>query len=71
VRDILVGQIQQQTASQAAGDQTRNDVPICAAPDSVTNGFGYKSDKQQAAIVAGTDPNTVNDSGMAFGGGGL
>ena len=27
--------------------------------------------KQQAAIAAGTDPNTVNDSGMAFGGGGL
>jgi hypothetical protein len=27
--------------------------------------------KQQAAIAAGTDPNTVTDSGMAFGGGGL
>jgi len=27
--------------------------------------------KQQAAIAAGTDPNTVNDQGMAFGGGGL
>ena len=27
--------------------------------------------KQQAAIAAGTDPNTVNDQGMAFGGGGI
>ena len=27
--------------------------------------------KQQAAIAAGTDPNAVNDQGMAFGGGGL
>jgi len=26
---------------------------------------------QQAAIAAGTDPNTVNEQGMAFGGGGL
>jgi len=29
------------------------------------------SPSQQAAIVAGTDPNAVTDSGMAFGGGGL
>jgi hypothetical protein len=27
--------------------------------------------QQQAAIAAGTDPNAVNDQGMAFGGGGL
>lgn len=27
--------------------------------------------KQQAAIAAGTDPNTVSDDGVAFGGGGL
>jgi hypothetical protein len=27
--------------------------------------------KNQAAIAAGTDPNAVNDQGMAFGGGGL
>jgi hypothetical protein len=27
--------------------------------------------QQQAAIAAGTDPNAVTDSGMAFGGGGL
>ena len=55
VKDVLVGQIKQQTASNAAGDNTRNGVPI----------------KTQAARAAGTDPNAVNDQGMAFGGGGL
>ena len=28
VKDVLVGQIKQQTASQAAGDKTRNNIPI-------------------------------------------
>jgi hypothetical protein len=37
VKDVLVGQIKQQTASQAAGDQTRNDVPIASAPPGNTN----------------------------------
>jgi hypothetical protein len=32
VKDVLVGQIKQQTASQAAGDNTRNGVPIASAP---------------------------------------
>lgn len=32
VKDVLQGQIKQQTASQAAGDNTRNGVPICSAP---------------------------------------
>jgi hypothetical protein len=68
VRDILVGQIQQQTASQAAGDKTRNDKPIKSAPPVKV---GDLSMREQAAIAAGTDPNTVNDQGMAFGGGGL
>jgi hypothetical protein len=74
VRDILVGQIQQQTASQAAGDQTRNGVPIKFDPGSGGNSWDAPpavADKQAAAIAAGTDPNTVNDQGMAFGGGGL
>jgi len=57
VKDILVGQIKQQTASQAAGDNTRNDVPISSVPPVVA--------------ATGTDPNTINDQGMAFGGGGL
>ena len=32
VKDILVGSVVQQTASEAAGDQTRNGVPIANAP---------------------------------------
>jgi hypothetical protein len=32
VKDILVGTVVQQTASQAAGDQTRNGVPIATVP---------------------------------------
>jgi len=68
VRDILVGQIQQQTASQAAGDQTRNGVPIKSSPPVKVSDLSMR---EQAAIAAGTDPNTVNDQGMAFGGGGL
>ena len=68
VKDILVGQIQQQTASQAAGDQTRNGTPIKSSPPVKV---GDLSTREQAAIAAGTDPNTVNDQGMAFGGGGL
>ena len=68
VKDILVGQIQQQTASQAAGDQTRNGAPIKSSPPVKV---GDLSMREQAAIAAGTDPNTVNDQGMAFGGGGL
>jgi hypothetical protein len=32
VKDILVGTVVQQTASEAAGDQTRNGVPIATAP---------------------------------------
>ena len=32
VSDILIGQVQQQTASNAAGDKTRNSVPIKSTP---------------------------------------
>jgi hypothetical protein len=37
VKDVLQGQIKQQTASQAAGDATRNDVPVSSAPPSTSN----------------------------------
>jgi hypothetical protein len=37
VKDVLVGQIKQQTASQVAGDNTRNGVPIASAPPNPTN----------------------------------
>ena len=68
VKDILVGQWQQQTTTQAAGDKVRNNVPVSPnAPIKV----GDLTNRQQAAIAAGTDPNTVNDYGQAFGGGGL
>jgi hypothetical protein len=37
VKDILVGSVIQQTASQAAGDQTRNGVPIQTSPPGSNN----------------------------------
>ena len=39
VKDILVGTVVQQTASQAAGDQTRNGVPILDAADNTGVGI--------------------------------
>ena len=39
VKDVLVGQIQQQTASQVAGDNTRNDRPIEASPPNISPSF--------------------------------
>lgn len=56
VNDILVGQVQQQTASDAAGDKTRNNVPIKPTPP---------VDKAAAAAAVGVDPNTINDQGQA------
>lgn len=66
VSDILIGQVQQQTASDAAGDKTRNAVPIKPTPPPPPAG-----NNAAAAVAAGTDENLVNDQGMAFGGGGL
>ena len=37
VKDILVGTVAQQTASEAAGDQTRNGIPIQASPPGSNN----------------------------------
>ena len=37
VKDILVGQIQQQTAAQSAGDATRNNRPVTDDPSGQTN----------------------------------
>jgi len=39
VKDILVGTVVQQTASQAAGDQTRNGIPISDAPNNTGLGI--------------------------------
>ena len=37
VKDILVGSVVQQTASQAAGDATRNGVPVQSSPPGSNN----------------------------------
>jgi hypothetical protein len=51
--------------TQNTAPDGRNDNP---APPVLVRDLSMK---QQAAIAAGTDPNAVNDQGMAFGGGGL
>jgi hypothetical protein len=43
----LVGQIQQQTAAQTAGDATRNDKPVTPAPNG-GGGTGINSNVTQA-----------------------
>ena len=54
VKDILVGSITQTTASQAAGDQTRNNVPIQSSPPGNNN---VQNPAQQAqAATTGTIP---------------
>jgi len=45
VKDILVGQIQQQTAAETAGDATRNNRPVTDAP---SGGTGINSNVTQA-----------------------
>ena len=52
VKDILVGSIAQSTASQAAGDQTRNNVPIQSSPPGSNN----NQDAQQRAQATGVIP---------------
>ena len=47
VKDILVGQIQQQTAAQSAGDATRNNKPVTSAPNG-GGGTGINSNITQA-----------------------
>jgi hypothetical protein len=52
VKDVLVGQTRQQTASQAAGDQTRNGEPIASAPPGNPN--QTTTDSQLPAIDVAT-----------------
>ena len=47
VKDILVGQIQQQTAAQSAGDATRNEKPVTSSPNG-GGGTGINSNVTQA-----------------------
>ncbi|NBR23330.1 MAG: hypothetical protein EBU08_06060, partial [Micrococcales bacterium] len=52
VKDVLVGQVKQQTASQAAGDNTRNGKPIASAPPGNSN--PTPTDSQLPAIDVAT-----------------
>lgn len=63
VEQILNGTVT--TATVSGDDSKRKTAP--SAPIKVKD----MSTREQAAIAAGTDPNAVNDQGMAFGGGGL
>jgi hypothetical protein len=53
VKDILVGSVVQQTASEAAGDQTRNGVPIANTPPS----SGIPIRNEQGDVVQGIFQN--------------
>jgi hypothetical protein len=52
VKDILVGTVVQQTASQAAGDETRNGVPIQSSPPG-SNTVQDPQQRAQALLEAG------------------
>jgi hypothetical protein len=51
VKDILVGSITQPTASNAAGDQTRNNVPIQSSPPTSNNTVQDPAQRAQATGV--------------------
>jgi hypothetical protein len=54
VKDILVGTVVQQTASEAAGDQVRNGIPIQTSPPGSNNNNTQESQRQIQAILDGT-----------------
>ena len=66
---ILQGGPAPQPAATNRGERQASPSPDQGKPKVVT--VSDLPMKQQAAIAAGTDPNAVTDSGMAFGGGGL
>lgn len=70
VQDILVGGAVGSQQPASPGERTTSPTPTTSAPTPGPT-VGTLPVKQQAAIAAGTDPNAVTDSGMAFGGGGL
>ena len=69
VSQLLVGGGSPATTTPTSpGERTTTPSPArVSTPTKVSD----LSMQQQAAIAAGTDPNAVTDSGMAFGGGGL
>jgi hypothetical protein len=60
VKDILVGTVVQQTASEAAGDQTRNGVPIQTSPPG-SNNVQDPQQQAQARLAA------INNNGWGEG----
>lgn len=55
VKDILVGTVVQQTASEAAGDQTRNGVPIQTSPPGSNNVQDPAQRAQAVSAAAGNN----------------
>ena len=60
VKDILVGTVAQQTASQAAGDQTRNGVPVQSSPPG-SNNVQDPAQRAQALL------SSINNNGWGEG----
>jgi len=71
VTDILVGKPVGTQYATTAGERESTPTPAPTQPAPAPTTVADLPMKQQAAIAAGTDPNAVTDSGMAFGGGGL
>jgi hypothetical protein len=79
LKGILYTQQTANTTQTNAQQRETTTTPVAVATTSTTKTnttrppttIGDLPVKQQAAIATGTDPNTVNDQGMAFGGGGL
>ena len=59
------------TATIVSGDDSKRKTSSAPAQAPAPIKVSEMSMREQAAIAAGTDPNAVNDQGMAFGGGGL
>ena len=51
VKDILVGSIAQPTVSQAAGDQTRKNVPVQSSPPGSNNVQGPAQQAQATGVI--------------------
>ena len=70
VDDVLNGKVITNASAGDTGDRGAANTPS-AAPKTGPQTVGSLPPQVQAALVTGTDPNAVTDSGMAFGGGGL
>ena len=68
VSDVMIGKAVGTKYPPADDGRSTSPSPAKAGPQLKVKDLSIQ---QQAAIAAGTDPNAVNDQGMAFGGGGL